>query len=68
VRPRSLQSAQVKMNVNHKEDEWAFVDMRGKRQLRGQTSTPCTAASYAPKVGNCELRITEKQFTKVLIV
>jgi hypothetical protein len=27
-----------------------------------------TAASYAPKVGNCELRITEKQFTKVPIV
>jgi hypothetical protein len=27
-----------------------------------------TAASYAPKVGNCELRITEKRFTKVPIV
>jgi hypothetical protein len=25
-----------------------------------------TAASYAPKVGNCELRITEKRFVKVL--
>jgi hypothetical protein len=25
-----------------------------------------TAASYAPKVGNCKLRITKKQFVKVL--
>jgi hypothetical protein len=25
-----------------------------------------TAASYAPKVGNCELRITKKRFVKVL--
>jgi hypothetical protein len=25
-----------------------------------------TAASYAPKVGNCELRITKKRFIKVL--
>jgi hypothetical protein len=27
-----------------------------------------TAASYAPKVGNCKLQITKKRFTKVLIV
>jgi hypothetical protein len=31
-------------------------------------SHPTTAASYAPKVGICELRITKKRFTKVLIV